>query len=67
MFDKTSATGGDRRKWPPGIEVRITLRYVIARTGQDAAYEVIARDVPLEAVATTLSTVERGMEARPGA
>ncbi|MFJ3520439.1 MULTISPECIES: hypothetical protein [unclassified Streptomyces] len=34
------------------------LRYVIARTGQDAAYELGARDVPLTVVATALGTSE---------
>ncbi|MGW6843842.1 hypothetical protein [Streptomyces sp. NPDC054958] len=34
------------------------LRYVIARTGQEAAYELGGRDVPLEVVATALGTSE---------
>ncbi|KOU65095.1 hypothetical protein ADK90_28095 [Streptomyces sp. XY413] len=34
------------------------LRYVIAQTGQDAAYELAARDVPLTVVATALGTSE---------
>ncbi|MER7735500.1 hypothetical protein ABTX80_31880 [Streptomyces erythrochromogenes] len=34
------------------------LRYVIARTGQDAAYELAAREVALEVVATALGTSE---------
>ncbi|WP_158754817.1 hypothetical protein [Streptomyces sp. NRRL F-2580] len=32
------------------------LRYVIAQTGQDAAYELAARDVPIAEVATALGT-----------
>ncbi|MDX3539652.1 hypothetical protein PV721_36080, partial [Streptomyces sp. MB09-01] len=32
------------------------LRYVIEQTGQDAAYELAARDVPLKVVATALGT-----------
>ncbi|MFB6565372.1 hypothetical protein ACFCYH_41915 [Streptomyces sp. NPDC056400] len=34
------------------------LRYVIARTGQDAAYELAAREMPLKMVATALGTSE---------
>ncbi|MFF4104277.1 hypothetical protein [Streptomyces sp. NPDC001903] len=34
------------------------LRYVIGQTGQDAAYELAALDVPLEDVATALGTSE---------
>ncbi|MFD9080576.1 hypothetical protein [Streptomyces erythrochromogenes] len=34
------------------------LRYVIAQTGQDAAYELAAREVPLKTVATALGTSE---------
>lgn len=34
------------------------LRYVIGQTGQDAAYELAARDVPLKDVATALGTSE---------
>ncbi|MFE5621084.1 hypothetical protein ACFQ8S_03360 [Streptomyces virginiae] len=34
------------------------LRYVVARAGEDAAYELGARDVPLKAVATALGTSE---------
>ncbi|WP_331732841.1 hypothetical protein OG592_42535 (plasmid) [Streptomyces avidinii] len=34
------------------------LRYVIAQTGQDAAYELAARDVPIAVVATALGTSE---------
>ncbi|MEV7445690.1 hypothetical protein AB0O22_31910 [Streptomyces sp. NPDC091204] len=34
------------------------LRYLIARTGQDAAYELSARGVPLTVVATALGTSE---------
>lgn len=34
------------------------LRYVIAQAGQDAAYELAAGDVPIEAVATALGTSE---------
>ncbi|WP_405533001.1 hypothetical protein OG592_37450 [Streptomyces avidinii] len=34
------------------------LRYVIAQTGQYAAYELGARDVPLKDVATALGTTE---------
>ncbi|MFF1777931.1 hypothetical protein [Streptomyces virginiae] len=34
------------------------LRYVIARTGQDAAYELGALDLPLTEVATALGTSE---------
>ncbi|MFE2142203.1 hypothetical protein ACFXA3_10695 [Streptomyces sp. NPDC059456] len=34
------------------------LRYVIAQTGQDAAYELTAVDVPLKDVATALGTSE---------
>ncbi|MFI1948638.1 hypothetical protein ACH46F_32910 [Streptomyces virginiae] len=32
------------------------LRHVIARTGQDAAYEIVDRDVPIEEVAVALGT-----------
>ncbi|MFD8578053.1 helix-turn-helix domain-containing protein [Streptomyces virginiae] len=34
------------------------LRYVVARAGEDAAYELGARDVPLKAVASALGTSE---------
>ncbi|MFE9481318.1 hypothetical protein ACFYNM_22270 [Streptomyces spororaveus] len=34
------------------------VRYVIARTGQDAVYELAARDVPIDEVATALGTSE---------
>ncbi|MFA7763620.1 hypothetical protein ACGFNX_32175 [Streptomyces sp. NPDC048723] len=34
------------------------LRYVVAQTGQDAAYELAAPDVPIEKVATALGTSE---------
>ncbi|WP_405419244.1 hypothetical protein [Streptomyces erythrochromogenes] len=34
------------------------LRHLIAQTGQDAAYEIADRDVPIEAVATALGTNE---------
>ncbi|MFE7098105.1 hypothetical protein [Streptomyces erythrochromogenes] len=34
------------------------LRYVIAQAGQDAAYELAAREVPLNVVATALGTSE---------
>ncbi|MFE5489011.1 hypothetical protein ACFQ7Z_03445 [Streptomyces virginiae] len=34
------------------------LRYVVARAGEDATYELGARDVPLKAVATALGTSE---------
>ncbi|MER6778045.1 MULTISPECIES: hypothetical protein [unclassified Streptomyces] len=34
------------------------VRYVVARTGQDAAYELPARDVPLKVVAAALGTSE---------
>ncbi|WP_158781326.1 hypothetical protein [Streptomyces sp. NRRL S-237] len=34
------------------------VRYVIARTGQDAVYELAARDMPIDEVATALGTSE---------
>ncbi|MFG2979185.1 hypothetical protein ACGFYY_40150 [Streptomyces sp. NPDC048331] len=34
------------------------LRYVIAQTGQEAVYELAARDVPIEEVASALGTSE---------
>ncbi|MCI4078800.1 hypothetical protein MRQ86_00200 [Streptomyces sp. MMS21 TC-5] len=39
------------------------LRYIVTRTGEDAAYELGARDVPLKAVASALGTSEAAARA----